>query len=148
MGNSTDVVFLFTDGSVVATAVPGVSKMTGATYTASWYLYEPGDDSVAKGRRASFEQVMRREQTRLASEGWEIEFAYQEAFDSEIGESFFYFRMGNVIDVVFFCLQRDPSPGIYRWSSPRSRSRWSARCSRSCIGRGRTSAPRRRRPSV
>tara|TARA_B110000459_G_C16360922_1_gene380923 strand:- start:169 stop:489 length:321 start_codon:yes stop_codon:yes gene_type:complete len=60
--------------------------MTGATYTASWYLYEPGDDSVAKGRRASFEQVMRREQTRLASEGWEIEFAYQEAFDSEIGE--------------------------------------------------------------
>ena len=73
---------------------PGVSKMTGATYTASWYLYEPGDDSVAKGRRASFEQVMRREQTRLASEGWEIEFAYQEAFDSEIGESFFLFPYG------------------------------------------------------
>jgi hypothetical protein len=50
---------------------------------------------VAKGRRASFEQVMRREQTRLASEGWEIEFAYQEAFDSEIGEFFFSSHVGN-----------------------------------------------------
>ena len=95
--------------------------MTGATYTASWYLYEPGDDSVAKGRRASFEQVMRREQTRLASEGWEIEFAYQEAFDSEIGEFFLVLIWAISMTSCF----------VYRTATTRCSRRWNDAANRS-----------------
>ena len=98
----------YDDGSTFRSAVPGVSRIIGAVYASSWYLLD-----VAKARESAvgahcraFERLMRREQSRLAAEGWEVEFAYQEAFDDEIAR---------------------PSPGIYRWSSRRSRSRSSPR---------------------
>ena len=79
----------YDDGSTFRSAVPGVSRIIGAVYASSWYLLD-----VAKARESAvgahcraFERLMRREQSRLAAEGWEVEFAYQEAFDDEIARS-------------------------------------------------------------